>query len=61
MEKLTEKKLKITYEASSVDVALDKELERAINHLCKGWDFIGSGYDFETQTRDLEFRALKDF
>jgi len=56
-----EKKLIIRYEAKEVNDALDKALEKAINHLCQGWELIGGGYNFNTQIRDIEFRAVKDF
>ena len=34
---------------------LDSKIEKIANE--SGLEFIGSGYDFSTQTRDLEFEA----
>ena len=58
---MKEKKLTIKYECREPNEALEKEINRAINHLCQGWEWIGSGYDFKTKVRDIEYRALKDF
>jgi hypothetical protein len=46
------RKLKITYEAPEIDFALDRALSKAVS---KKWTFMGSGYHFRTQTRDLTF------
>ena len=53
-----EPKLKVKYKIpSKVDKKLDKTIERVFKKL--GWKWEGSGYDFYTQERDLDFYKIK--
>jgi len=51
------KKLTITYTVFKQEVCerLDKQIEKAANE--QGLEWVGSGFDFETQERDIVFES----
>lgn len=56
MTKYNAKKIVVEYKVlgkDNVNEFIDKEAEKMAN-AC-GLEFVGSGYDFKTKTRDLEF------
>ena len=45
-------RLKVVYEGG-LDTDLDKSIEKLL--VKKGWEFLGSGFNFRTGKRDLVF------
>ena len=51
-------KIEVRYKVFQQDVCerLDKQIEKLANE--QGLEFVGSGFNFKTQERDLEFRGV---